>query len=797
LQFVFSLHITNEFHHRFFLPIDRVLIIAYKAIHYCLLIDFHQWVDSGANHGKRTSNEASGKKRSTRTRHLSDSASKAKRRTIPMFLQRSALSETAPSIRRSKLNPIKAPVTAAVQSNSASAIPALIQRDCTECDADETKPNNIQTELTVGAEDDFYEREADAVADTVMGAPVSETTSNQVASSSGKSTPLLLQRYCTACDQSDSLLNTDQVQRKSERKSGSGPQERSSGGQVHALITSPGAGVPLPASIRNRIEPVLGSDLSAVRVHSDQRAQNAAGAIQAKAFTNQNNIYLGKGQRSDDVRLMAHEATHTAQQGASNSVSRLLQRDATNQSITPDYASSLRNSEISSEILAVEEILISRIESNEVEESLQKNLSILRQEFFKRRMSGESRTIDQFQRGNPGCYDRKSQPYTMVVDAYVHYEPFGGGSVPTSVLYDFFRDAGVLFTSAYGIGQTLPWWSSCTYYKDCPWVPVTPSMQNDLLNAYNLTGFDPQGVHTIVSRSFADPAEPQDILWKTYLLDYVFPGTFKGMGELNLVKQALFQNWHRATPKEVIAEWAGFMAFLRERDMPIAIHSDLASDPSQPQLLPDFPDFIFANRLQNDPSSTTDLWHGSSLNSRAVNQCPGHSCHESYSPQFNKKWHQSSLFPDPTNGLFAGSNAVKNDAVKKEQTKYLFLMEEVLRQYPHNKIVWMHLGLSEELVSIDPRFHIAVLTKLLDAYPKLMLDISWKVLYEHYFQYPEKRKHYVEFFNAYSDRNIAGTDFIADEKKSYEDYKEVVELNSFILKFLDDKAFKKITLEGG
>lgn len=74
------------------------------------------------------------------------------------------------------------------------------------------------------------------------------------------------------------------------------------------------AGSPVDEHVRNRIEPVLGADLSSVRVHADSRAQRAARAINARAFTHRNHIYLGTGESRNDTELMAHEATHSVQQ---------------------------------------------------------------------------------------------------------------------------------------------------------------------------------------------------------------------------------------------------------------------------------------------------------------------------------------------------------------------------------------------------------------------------------------------------------------------------------------------------
>lgn len=62
------------------------------------------------------------------------------------------------------------------------------------------------------------------------------------------------------------------------------------------------------------------------------------------------------------------------------------------------------------------------------------------------------------------------------------------------------------------------------------------------------------------------------------LLEREYPGLFRWMGEVNLAKQALYNNAHAAVSRETIRRWQPFMAELRERDIPIAIHSDLGND---------------------------------------------------------------------------------------------------------------------------------------------------------------------------------------------------------------------------
>lgn len=79
------------------------------------------------------------------------------------------------------------------------------------------------------------------------------------------------------------------------------------------------AGQPLDANTRAFMEPRFGRDFSAVRVHTDSRAADSARAVNARAYTVGNNIAFAAGRyapRSQDgMKLLAHELTHTIQQG--------------------------------------------------------------------------------------------------------------------------------------------------------------------------------------------------------------------------------------------------------------------------------------------------------------------------------------------------------------------------------------------------------------------------------------------------------------------------------------------------
>lgn len=79
-------------------------------------------------------------------------------------------------------------------------------------------------------------------------------------------------------------------------------------------IDRKGSGQPVDAGVRKLVELQLGVALGDVRVHTDEHAAAGAAAIEARAFTYSNDVFLGPGERPTDVALMAHELTHVAQQ---------------------------------------------------------------------------------------------------------------------------------------------------------------------------------------------------------------------------------------------------------------------------------------------------------------------------------------------------------------------------------------------------------------------------------------------------------------------------------------------------
>lgn len=86
-----------------------------------------------------------------------------------------------------------------------------------------------------------------------------------------------------------------------------------------ALRAGLGAGRPLEASTRTRMERGFGRDFGHVRVHNDAHANRAATSLSSRAFTVGNDIAFGAGQyrpgSTHGDLMLAHELAHVMQQG--------------------------------------------------------------------------------------------------------------------------------------------------------------------------------------------------------------------------------------------------------------------------------------------------------------------------------------------------------------------------------------------------------------------------------------------------------------------------------------------------
>ncbi|WP_241676488.1 DUF4157 domain-containing protein [Flavobacterium pectinovorum] len=87
------------------------------------------------------------------------------------------------------------------------------------------------------------------------------------------------------------------------------------------LNSSKGGGSPLSGKVKTEMESGFGADFSNVRIHNNSTAVQMNKQLGAQAFATGNNIYFNEGKYNPNSQsgkhLLAHELTHTVQQGAS------------------------------------------------------------------------------------------------------------------------------------------------------------------------------------------------------------------------------------------------------------------------------------------------------------------------------------------------------------------------------------------------------------------------------------------------------------------------------------------------
>ena len=165
------------------------------------------------------------------------------------------------------------------------------------------KPNVVQPKLEIGRPGDKYEREADAVADRV------------IANEKLDSSPMVQARQ----DEDNRLSPAPLVQMTPQQQADSENDFATSERFESRLNTSKWGGQPLPNTLQQEMGDGIGADFSEVSIHTGDSAVQMSRELGAQAFTHGNDIYFNDGKYQPETiegkRLLAHELTHTVQQG--------------------------------------------------------------------------------------------------------------------------------------------------------------------------------------------------------------------------------------------------------------------------------------------------------------------------------------------------------------------------------------------------------------------------------------------------------------------------------------------------
>jgi len=102
-------------------------------------------------------------------------------------------------------------------------------------------------------------------------------------------------------------------------------------GVEHDIDRHRGSGRPMPTTLRQQMEGAFGADFSGVRLHTGEHARALNDSMQAAAFTSGRDIFFRDGMpragHAGDQMLLAHELTHTVQQGDSPVLRTLRETD--------------------------------------------------------------------------------------------------------------------------------------------------------------------------------------------------------------------------------------------------------------------------------------------------------------------------------------------------------------------------------------------------------------------------------------------------------------------------------------
>src|SRR5665648_791927 len=210
---------------------------------------------------------------------------------------------------------------------------------------------SVQTKLTVNKPGDKFEQEADKMADKVMRMPAPAPPEKEekvqratlpeekvqkatLPEEKIQKATLPEEKIQKATLPEEKVKKTEEekiqkanlpeekVQKKEEeklqRKGGDGTSAVASDTQS-AIKSKTSGGQPLSSEARSYMEPRFNADFSNVRIHNDPESARLSNQLSARAFTYQNHVFFSRDQyqpgTSEGKQLLAHELTHTIQQG--------------------------------------------------------------------------------------------------------------------------------------------------------------------------------------------------------------------------------------------------------------------------------------------------------------------------------------------------------------------------------------------------------------------------------------------------------------------------------------------------
>jgi len=233
----------------------------------------------------------------------------------------------------------------------------FFQKSASKSEGEVFSQVGLQTKLTVGQPGDRYEQEADSIADRVVGRHPTEACEHE--GLIGQISPAIQRQgeeeeVQTQAEEEEETIQaqeeeeevqaqaeeeeeTVQAQEEEEEVQAQAEEEEETiqrrvsveqsgqpfAGVESSLKSQKGQGSPLPDHVQNKMEDSFQADFSGIRIHTDDPAITLSKQLHAQAFTHGRDVYFNKGKFSPNTRqgehLLAHELTHTVQQGVVSS----------------------------------------------------------------------------------------------------------------------------------------------------------------------------------------------------------------------------------------------------------------------------------------------------------------------------------------------------------------------------------------------------------------------------------------------------------------------------------------------
>jgi len=254
------------------------------------------------------------------------------------------------SIRKPRASEQAAPTTAEGSSSDLVRLQRLVGNHALQrMLGDNSKRTGmvIQTKMTVGAADDPYEREADAVAsqvmakrDTIQRDESGEAEEEEIAmkrmpdvqrdeSGEAEEEEIAMKRMPDVQRDESGEAEEEEIAMKRAQRKDEEQVDMSGSFDVNNDVESrisaaSGSGQTIPEVHRDMFESSMGHDFSGVNIHADSESDSLNKELGARAFTTGSDIFFRQGEynpaSSGGQELLAHELTHVVQQGGAGSI---------------------------------------------------------------------------------------------------------------------------------------------------------------------------------------------------------------------------------------------------------------------------------------------------------------------------------------------------------------------------------------------------------------------------------------------------------------------------------------------